>query len=161
MDQKYCILQNNWVRNAISDNMQSKSVFVLHTECQWDILNFKARNRTGWKQRVLLMSRACSLRHNLLPAPLPFLLLEPLKKAALSAVSTPVHAGLWAPGSTSLPGTPKLCCKLKSWTAPPGLELKRKVRDSRWFQNKPTQTLQKTERRAQVGWALLGWHGAI
>lgn len=75
--------------------------------------NSKARKRTGLRQRVLLMSRAWSLRHNLTLAPLPFLILEPLKKVALSAVGTPVHGGLWAPGSTQLPGTPELCCELE------------------------------------------------
>lgn len=113
--------------------------------------NSRGRSRTGLRQRVLLMSRAYSLRHSLMPAPLAFLMLEPPKEAALSAVGTAVPAEIWAPGSTQMPGTPKLCCELESQTVPPGLELKRKVWDSRWLQNQQTHTNTPENRWESLG----------
>lgn len=40
--------KNERDRNSISDNMQFKSMFVLHTECQWEILKELQRQEQNW-----------------------------------------------------------------------------------------------------------------
>ena len=125
--------------------------------------NSKARNRICLNQRVLLMSRACSLRHNLMPALLSLLMLVPLKKAALYAVGTLVHAGLSGPGSTATAWSTnavlwaqELDC---SYRASAELELNRKVQGSRWFQNKQTnkQTHTPENRWEKPRWDEHNW----
>lgn len=124
--------------------------------------NSNARKRTGLRQSVLLMSRACSLRCNLMPAPL---------HSSCWLLSRKLHSLLWAHQCMQGFGhqgphncLEHQCCAVSSRVRLflQGWSWRGRYKTADGFKtNKHTQTLQKTDGRAQAGWAFLGWRGAV